>query len=90
MRVSSRNPNKNKRKPTKVAATSKDIKKTPSKAFAKGFLYNKSSIMSSSKSCSDSTDESDREYEEIPYVIEIKKSYLRGFEKNSFFLFRLL
>ena len=70
MRVQTRKSVKNTRKLTKVAPESKDIKKTPLKGFAKGSVFNKSSIMSSSKSCNDSTDESDGECEEIPFVRE--------------------
>ena len=78
MRIQTRKSVKNTRKLTKVAPESKDIKKTPLKGFAKGSVFNKSSIMSSSKSCNDSTDESDGECEEIPFVREnhdIKKKF---------------
>ena len=71
MRVSTRKTNQNKNKNKKVAFRSKDVKKTPPKPFAKSNLLNKASIMSNSKSCNESTDESDWEVEEIPYVFEI-------------------
>lgn len=84
MRVQTRKSVKNTRKLTKVVPESKDIKKTPLKGFAKGSVFNKSSIMSSSKSCNDSTDESDGECEEIPFVRES-----HHIKKKKFFIFLL-
>lgn len=67
MRVSLKKPNEIKKKGRKVASRSRNIKKEHSKACAKPKFFNKSSILSSTKSY-ESTDESDGEIETIPYV----------------------
>lgn len=67
MRVSIKKPNEIKKKGKKVAVRSRNIKKGRKKPCVKPKFFNKSSILSSSKSY-ESTDESDGEIEEIPYV----------------------
>ena len=67
MRKTSKRPKLNKKTTTKVSFLSKDIKKSCPKHNIKFLNSNKSSILSNTKSY-ESTDESDTEQEEIPYV----------------------
>lgn len=67
MRLANKKGTKIAQKVKKVSLNSKDIKKTLPKQLVKNNIMNKISAFSSSKSY-ESTDESDREIDEVPYV----------------------
>lgn len=81
MRKSAKKPVQIKKNRIKVSFKSKDIKKNSPKHNSKLLLSNKSSILSSARSCNESTDESDTETEEIPYVLNILIFFLTNILK---------